>query len=92
MGTSKLCEFFDHMICCLELEEMMELWEKIALIKIFPADEPTDEIGMQPALHFPPNIEHNSTPCKYSVFITQTHKYTNTKRNTSFPANTVSVC
>ena len=76
---------------------MMELWEKIALIKIFPADEPTDEIGMQPALHFPPNIEHNSTPCKYSVFITQTHTHTKKYKfhqscQTNFPANTVSVC
>ena len=66
MGTSKLCEFFDHMICCLELEEMMELWEKIALIKIFPADEPTDEIVMQPALYFPPNIEQRASLRKYT--------------------------
>ena len=43
---------------------------EIALIKIFPADEPkiepTDEIVMQPALYFPPNIEQRASLRKYT--------------------------
>ena len=55
----------------------MELCE-IALIKIFPADEPTDEIVMQPAHYFPPDIEHNSPLQIHKHTNTQAYKHTNT--------------